>query len=241
MNKHAEEYIVGQLERTYRSTEVFVKWLEGKGLLNDDKNLKILDMAAGGGGNVLYMANRHKNIQFIGMDISKEFVEFGNEVLAKRSRFDNCSLLEGDWFHIDPKWIGAFDGIVSFQSLLMSPDYEEALGKLIELQPEWIALTSLFYEGNIEYTNKFRNYYRPSGGKDYTECYYNIHSTIRFRKYMEECGYPNVDFMPFEIDIDLPKRDDMDIGTYTVKTVDGNRIQISAGMMMPWYFVVAHK
>ena len=48
MMKNAEEYIVGQLERTYRSTEVFVKWLEGKGLLNDDKNLKILDMAAGG-------------------------------------------------------------------------------------------------------------------------------------------------------------------------------------------------
>lgn len=33
----------------------------------------------------------------------------------------------------------------------------------------------------------------------------------------------------------------MDIGTYTIKTEEGKRLQISVGLMMPWYFVVAYK
>lgn len=58
---------------------------------------------------------------------------------------------------------------------------------------------------------------------------------------MKTLGYQNFEYMPFEIDIDIPKTDSMDIGTYTVKTVEGKRIQISAGLMMPRYFVVAYQ
>ena len=47
--------------------------------------------------------------------------------------------------------------------------------------------------------------------------------------------------MPFEIDIDLPQTDNIDIGTYTVKLENKKRIQISAALMMPWYFIVASK
>lgn len=201
----------------------------------------ILDMACGAGANILYMGNRHEKIQFVGMDISKEFIDYGNRMLEQYSQYNNCKLYEGDWFNMDTKWKGAFDGIISFQTVLMFPDYREALSKLADLQPEWIAFSSLFYEGDIEYTNKFRNYYRPSEGKEYTECYYNIHSMPLCKEYMKTLGYPNFEYMPFEIDIDIPKIDSMDIGTYTVKTVEGKRMQISAGMMMPWYFVIAYK
>lgn len=198
-------------------------------------------MACGGGANTIYLANRYENIHFTGMDINKEYIDTGNNMLEQKLIHGNCELCYGDWFNIDSERVGAFDGIISFQTLLMFPDYKAALEKLADLKPKWIALSSLFYEGDIEYTNKFHDYYRPSEGRDYTEIYYNIHSMIRFRKYMEELGYPNFEYMPFEIDIDLPKTDNMDIGTYTIKTVDGKRIQISAGMMMPWYFVVAYR
>ena len=202
---------------------------------------RILDMACGAGANMLYMANRHENIQFVGMDIEPKFIEYANQMLGKNSTYGNCKFYTGDWFDMEPKWIDAFDGIISFQTLLMFPDYREALHKLVDLRPNWIAFSSLFYEGDIEYTNQFRDYYRSSNGKEYTDIYYNIHSTIRCKEFMKKLGYSYFEYMPFEIDIDIPRGESMDIGTYTIKTEDGKRLQISAGLMMPWYFVVAYK
>lgn len=198
-------------------------------------------MACGAGANTLYMANRHENIKFVGMDIEKDCIDYANGILSKTSKWGNCSFYVGDWFNMEPKWINAFDGIISLQMVLMLPDYREGLKKLADLSPDWIAFSSLFYEGDIEYTIKFRNYYRPSNGKDYTECYYNIHSTIQCKKFMNELGYRHFEYMPFEIDIDIPRTDSKDIGTYTVGTDEGKRIMISGGMMMPWYFAVAYK
>ena len=60
------------------------------------------------------------------------------------------------------------------------------------------------------------------------------------RDYLKTLGYEKFEYIPFEIDIDLPQTT-KDIGTYTIKSEEGKRIQISAGLMMPWYFIVASK
>ena len=84
-------------------------------------------MACGAGANMLYMANRHENIQFVGMDIEPKFIEYANQMLGKNSTYGNCKFYTGDWFDMEPKWIDAFDGIISFQTLLMFPDYMKAI------------------------------------------------------------------------------------------------------------------
>ncbi len=139
------------------------------------------------------------------------------------------------------KWREKFDGIISFQTLSWLPEYQEPLRNLSLLNPKWIAISSLFYEGDIEYTIKLKDYYRASNDKEYEEAYYNIYSLIRVREYLKKLGYYKFEYMLFEIDIDLPKTESMDIGTYTIKTEDGRRLQISAALMMPWYFIVASK
>ena len=65
---------------------------------------------------------------------------------------DNTSIEYGNWFDMDPKYIGKFDGIVSFQTLLVLKDYKNPLRALAELEPKWIALTTLFYEGKTIFT-----------------------------------------------------------------------------------------
>lgn len=240
MNQKAKQYHIRQYQHIYRSTEVFVEWLENKGFFAGKKN-KILDMACGAGANMLYMANRHENIHFVGMDIEQDCIDYANQMLEECSKYKNCTFNREDWFKIDSKWLNEFDGVISLQSILMFPDYRDALSKLADLNPDWIAFSSLFYEGEIEYVNRIRNYYRPLNGKEYTEYYYNIFSIIRCREFMKELGYHNFEYMPYEIDIDIPKADNMDGGTYTVNTAEGKRIQISGALMMPWYFVVAYK
>ncbi len=229
-----------QIEHVYRSTEVFVDCIEEHKFVNRGRSL-VLDMACGCGANTMYMANKFKDSQFIGMDINEEFVNYGNTQIKTHCKYDNCKLFKGDWFNPDPKWTGKFDGIISFQTLSWLPEYETPLRCLSLINPKWIAISSLFYEGDIDYTIKLKNYYRFSEDKEYEEMYYNIYSLKRVQKCFEKLGYNHFDFIPFNIDIDIPKTDSMDIGTYTIKTEDGKRIQISAGLMMPWYFVIASK
>lgn len=191
-----------------------------------------------GGANVSYLSNRYENDYFVGIDLSQKLIEYGNERLKEKN---NCKLYQGDWLDLGSEWKDKFDGVISFQALSWMQEYQKPIDELAKLNPKWIAVSSLFYEGDIEYTIKLKNYYRSSENKEFEEMYYNVYSLIRIRKYFEKLGYNKFEFMPFEIDIDLPKIDHMDIGTYTVKTVEGKRLQISAALMMPWYFIVASK
>lgn len=233
-----KEYHKKQYKNVYRSTEKFVEWLEGLGYLKLNQVQSICDMACGGGANVCYLSDRFKDSYFTGIDLSQQLVEYGNEMLKQKS---NCELYQGDWYNLESKWKGKFDGIISFQTLSWLPDYQEALKGLALLNPKWIALSSLFYDGDIEYSIKLKNYYRASNDKIYEEAYYNIYSLIRVREYLKILGYHKFDYIPFEIDIDLPKTESKDIGTYTIKKEDGGRLQISAALMMPWYFIAASK
>ena len=42
----------------------------------------------------------------------------------------------------------------------------------------------------------------------------------------------------FEIDIDLPKPKKPKFGTYTIRTENGKRIQVSGYILMPWYNIL---
>lgn len=98
------------------------------------------------GANVLYMSKRFPSSKILGIDYDKDFLAL--EHIGR----DNTSIEYGNWFDMDPKYIGKFDGIVSFQTLLVLKDYKNPLRALAELEPKWIALTTLFYEGKTIFT-----------------------------------------------------------------------------------------
>ena len=54
MRRYEEEYHVKQMEKPYRSTEVFKKWLVDRHILNYTDKLCICDMACGGGVQTLF-------------------------------------------------------------------------------------------------------------------------------------------------------------------------------------------
>lgn len=200
----------------------------------------MLDLACGGGANVYYFGNKYKNANWTGVDINDElfkmFHRYGADV-------PNVRLEEGDWFHLKEEYIGQFDGIISLQALSWLEEWKEPLYQACRLKPKWIALSSLFYEGDMDYIIKCYNYERPDKekGLDYTQAYYNIYSLPKIKSFLSEMGYGIFRYEAFEIEIDLPKPDHKDWGTYTVLTLDGRRLQISAAMLMPWYFVFAQK
>jgi hypothetical protein len=175
------EYHEKQYREIKRSTIKFFDWLESKGIINPDSKLSIADMASGMGANLRYMAERYLKSYFLGIDINSELINWGQKF---HKDIANTKLIIGDWYNFPTEeHKREFDGIVSFQTLSWLQDFREPINKLIELEPKWIGLTSLFFEGDINCTIAAQDYTEPIGGKDYKETYYNIYSLPLVEKF----------------------------------------------------------
>lgn len=200
----------------------------------------VLDLACGAGANLFYFAKKYPEVEWVGMDIDEEllkiFPRYGQCI-------DNVKLTQGDWFSLPDKYVGFFEGIISLQTLSWLPEWQEPLKQVCKLQPKWFAMSSLFYEGDMDYIIKCYNYERPDEkhGRDYTEGYYNIYSLPHIKRFLASMGYGKFIYEPFEIDVDIPRPKSYDWGTYTETTSDGRRLQLSGALLMPWYFIYAEK
>ena len=230
------EYYRKQFLEPKRSTLHFASFLESKVKMNG----RILDLACGAGANDIYFKNRWPNINIVGIDINPELFKMADDVSSMMVR-GGVTLTAGDWYNLDRELAGKFDGVISLQSLSWMEDWRKALKAVCDLNPRWMAVSSLFYEGEIEYTIKLENHYRQDVNGNPSEVNYNILSLPIVKDFLTNLGYKRFEYAPFDIDIDIPKPDSYDIGTYTLKTEDGRRLQISAALMMPWYFFFASK
>jgi SAM-dependent methyltransferase len=229
-----------QFKDVYRSTIHFCNWLEDMNCLTQSSPSRILDIGSGMGSNIFYMSARFPNHKFEGIDINPDMVESGNQIFSQNHR-QNCRLRQADLYQLPSSFVGQYDGIVSFQTLSWLPDYKEPLERIAELDANWIAMTSLFYEGELNCTIQIKDYSKPIGDKKYSEYYNNIYSLRRIAEGFLSCGYEDFKYIPFEIDVDLPKPERPGMGTYTERLENGRRLQISGPVLMPWHFILAQR
>lgn len=239
VDKDALDYHKRQFRNPYRSTIFFCNFLESLKLLSKKNSKNILDIGCGGGANLNYMATRFPNSTFTGIDINKSLITRGN-IIFKKIKLDNCKLEVGDLYALNKKYRGIFDGIISLQTLSWLPSYELPIKEMIKLRPEWIAISSLFYDGFVECDIKVRDYTK-SGGRKSEEAFYNVYSLKLIEDLFKKNGYKKFKYIPFVIDIDLNKNKDGRMGTYTIKTDKGSRVQISGPLLMNWYFIIAER
>lgn len=190
-----------------------------------------MDVGCGAGANTLYLGKKCKESQVVGIDIEKMLID------VEKPKLPNVTFEQADLYHLDPKFKDLFDGVVSFQTLSWLPDYKKALKSICEINPKWIIMSALFYEGKINYYIQLEDEEEKGGG----EQFYNIYSIPLVRDYLKELGYKKFDYRRFDISIDLAKPSGFEMGTYTEKTEDGRRLQISGALLMPWYFIYSEK
>lgn len=231
------KFHMGQYDRPYRSTIKFLEYLQTK--VKKPGNV-ILDLGCGAGAVLGYLLKDKKLFRGgYGVDINEELVHIGNSVLKERG-IDNCELLEKDFYKLEKSDFEKLNGIISMQTLLILPNYFEIAQCMCRLEPDWIAFFTLGFEGLIDYEIRLHDYTKNKDG-DYAKVFYNIYSLPRMKEYFKNLGYSKFEYEVFEMDIDLPQTNKMGRGTYTIKTEQGKRLQISGGMMMPWYFVFIEK
>lgn len=241
LKTYDDDYYNRQFKIPYQSTIKFCDWLEQLGVLNKQSNYNILDIGTGKGANLYYMQQRFPFCQYTGIDINKDFIKYCN-TLCENENITNCKLEYGDLYHLDSeKYANSFEGITCYQTLSWLPEYEVALTEMITLNPNWIAMTSLFYYGLVDCKIEVQSYNNPQEKNSFRTISYNIYSLPRIENFFSEKGYKIFKFCPFEIDVDLPKPDHSYMQTYTQILNDGKRIQISGPLLMNWYFIYAAK
>jgi len=234
-----EDYFNRQFSTPYRSTVKFCDWLEHLGVLSNHSESNILDIGTGKGANLFYMQQRFPKYQYLGLDINKDFVNEGN-LFFEKEKISNCVLESGDLYDSNlVKYADKFEGLISLQTLSWLPEYEIALNSMINLNPNWISLSSLFYDGLVDCKIEVREFANSKEKTSSNTCYYNIYSLPRVKSFLAEKGYEIFKYCPFEIDIDLPKPNHTHMQTYTQTLIDGKRLQKSGPLSMDWFFIYA--
>lgn len=196
-------------------------------------------MGAGAGAATAYLASKNRSVNFTAFDYSKELVDMGNKVKAEK-QIDNLEFEQGDWYNLN---LGKkYDGCISLQTLSWLPDYEMPLKVIFKnINPKWLAITSLFYEGDITCRIEVEEHSRNK------KCFYNVYSIPAIKRLCYQEGFTLIKAVPFEIGIDIEKPSNLDImGTYTRTLVGNNkntneRIQISGPLLMSWYMILIEK
>ena len=228
------EYHMKQYAEVKESTKAFSKYFSRD--LNISKS--ILDIGTGAGAATFYLANEFSETDFIGIDQSGELISKAKEILSNFN-LKNLSFDTGDWFDLDEKWKGV-DGVISMQTLSWLSEIEQPMVQIFStIKPNWIGLSSLFYEGDISCRIEVFEHSRDR------KTFYNVYSIKELNRLASQYGYQVQMADTFDIDIDISRPANIDLmSTYTEKiqgNLDHQRLQISGPLLLNWYFVLISK
>ena len=201
---------------------------------------RIIDLACGNGDNLTYLFKKYKyKKECIGLDFNKDLIK-----CAKKSskNIKNLNFMHGNILNINKKLKGLYEGAISFQTLSVLEDYERAVKEMVKLDPKFIAVSSLFWEGLTDFkirVNRLSNSSYKRKVDNFTN--YNIYSLKNYISLLKNMGYRKNIFMKFDIPKSLPKpKDKTKMQSYTIKHNKKN-LQISGPVLMNWYFIISKK
>ena len=224
-------YHLSQFANQKRSTVHFYNFAKKE----IEKSKTVLDIGCGGGAATYFIATQHKEINFLGLDSNPNLIQSAKDT-TKENQLPNLSFEVGDLYKLDASRLNC-EGVISLQTLSWLSSIDEPMTSIFtSMKPRWIALSSLFYEGDITATIVINEHQRSR------KTFYNVYSIPGLNRLAKQHGYFISKFEKFNIDVDLPKPTDINfMSTYTESLIaaDSNRrIQISGPLLMNWYFIM---
>jgi SAM-dependent methyltransferase len=230
------EYHMLQWDKPKESTIQFHKFIEQ----NLQKSSKVADLGCGAGASTHFIAERNPKCEFLGIDQDPKLIEIAREAKANRTNTQNMEFAVGDCFNLSKFSKSSFEGVLSMQTLSWLDSWKVPMQEIyLNLDPNWVAISSLFYPGDISAQIKISEPVRDR----FTN--YNVISIKEFDKHAKHFGFQVQHFEKFEIPIQIPKPLDEDImGTYTLRVTEESgesNIQISGPILMPWFFILVER
>ncbi len=197
------------------------------------KKYNILDASCGIGQISYFLSEISKESKFIGIDQTEYLIKEAEKLWKNKQ---NISFEVNDISKIVSKYSKKFDVSISWRTLSWLPYYKEMLKDLFAVTKNHIFLSSLFYEGDIDFITQVREYKKETG-KEHFNDYYNVYSLPQFQKYAFELGAKNIEVYDFEIEKDIEKPPIDQLGGYTIKLENNKRLQISGAILLPWKII----
>lgn len=197
------------------------------------KKLSVLDACSGVGQMAYYLSKRSPESTFLGVDHGPFYIDEAKKLYKKEK---NLSFETADIYNFFKTHKKTFDISISHKTLTWQPYYTDMIKGLIATTRKHIFISSLFYDEDVDFQINIREY-KKEGAKNGFNSQYNVYSFPRFKDFVMSLGAKNIVSENFEIGIDVPKPPEGQVGTYTVKTEDGKRLQISGAILMLWKFI----
>ncbi len=234
------EYHRRQFLQPYRST-VHLRQFVCDTLVDYMLPYRALDVGCGAGANIYHLAKVLPNTSWIGFDINESLFALGKQCIDKCGGLPNpVQFVAGDFYHLKDCFpVHSFDLVFSIQTLSWLPDYETLLPQLLAMvKPGGVAfVTALFTDFLVDARIEITQYHEGRLGEGEGPFFYNIYCLDRFRDYGIQLGASRIVAIDFEIDAELPLPSTRHMGSYTRQLADGNRLQCSGPLLMPWKFV----
>ena len=239
-NEKSLHYFMDQLENPKKSTFFFNEYFHDLFL----SSKKIIDLGGANGTATQFLAKQYPHVEFTCADFSDELLKSGEDIV-KDMDISNLKFKKVDWYNLDDMR-GEFDGVISLQTLSWLSEFKKPLEEIFnKIQPEWIGMSSMFYDGDIS-TKVEVTEHSVEG-----HSFYNTYSLPQISKLCQDCNYNLVSSKDFDIDIDInmPKNKDR-MYTYTIKVEQNEverkedfvkRIQISGPVLMNWKNILIKK
>ena len=240
--KIADDYFIRQLANPYQSTIEFFSFINNYHTLSGST---IVDACCGSGCNSFYLADNYTPKKIYSFDLSDHYLDMAEAEKQKRYQGVGTELVftHADIYNITKDHIGSpeldkIDGVIIMQTLSWLTNHKEALAQVANLDSDWIAISSLFYEGLIEAEISIRCHDLDGGEKSVFP--YNVYSIPIIENYLQSLGFGSFAWKKFVIKTPLTQPINRDVmGTYTVELSDGDLLQMSGPITMPWYFLIA--
>lgn len=228
---------VRQIDEPYHSTIAFEDFVRTRGGFRSGGS--VLDVGTGIGANLFYFRRKNPGSTFVGFDYNPDKIATGQWV---RDHFggEGIALQTADIWNLPPEWTGAFDGVTVIHTLCVFKQIEPVLDRLLALQPRWLAINSLFYEGPLDVLIHIRSHEHPHIADDNPDGDFNIFSLTRLGDFLAARGY-RMASEPFYPPQPLPRPAGGSRGTYTMATELSERTQFSGPVHLPWRFVFAER
>ena len=231
----AYAYHLHQWDDQKWSTHLFADFVADLG----SNSHEIVDLGCAAGAATFCLAQRCPAANFVGVDYSAELIGLANK-LAEGKQTPNLSFTTGDWFNLNCR--GGVDGVVSLQTLSWLPEFERPLQEICQkLNLMWVAVSSLFYGGDISCTIEVNEHSRER------KSFYNVYLSPAVMWHAGEFGFQATRKIKFVTDIDVAKPENIDLmGTHTVLAKSGagamdERLQISGPLLLNWYFLLIER
>jgi ubiquinone/menaquinone biosynthesis C-methylase UbiE len=233
-NEHDKDFYINSMKK-YVDTKQKID-LKLEDLLNPiikNESFKILDACCGMGHLDYFFSSLSPNSTFLGIDQTQFLIDEAKKLCIDKN---NVSFEVDDIYNLPKKYSKSFDITINWKTISWLPYYDECIKSLFAVTKKHIFISSLFYDGDIDFEIKVREYKKEKAKEGFNQ-FYNVYSYPRFEKFLYDLGAKSVKSFNFNIDIDLPKPPIDHMGTYTMKLDDGKRIQVSGPIMMLWKII----